>query len=208
MRTCSKTQKYSIAHNFFSFDRNIGMLHLVSIVLMRGIQLKKNFSNWSYPVLTTTQNDEKLHIFSASSASCGRYASCVHAGGLSCFGEMFTWKLSRTTMKCSHYDRRMLHRDTSNLESTTDRHIGISKPKYHKLSVNTNLSNAIAAGKNTTFCKENKQSVTARFAMRRCAVLCLMYPLHMVKITNRLPAKPKNGTRRLMITLKRSIHQT
>ena len=70
MRTCSKTQKYSIAHNFFSFDRSIGMLHLVSIVLMRGIQLKKNFSNWSYPVLTTTQNDEKLHIFSASSASC------------------------------------------------------------------------------------------------------------------------------------------
>ena len=63
MRTCSKTQKYSIAHNFFSFVRNIGMLHLVSIVLMRGIQLKKNFSNWSYPVLTTTQNDEKLHIF-------------------------------------------------------------------------------------------------------------------------------------------------
>ena len=60
---CSKTQKYSIAHNFFSFVRNIGMLHLVSIVLMRGIQLKKNFSNWSYPVLTTTQNDEKLHIF-------------------------------------------------------------------------------------------------------------------------------------------------
>ena len=45
------------------FVRNIGMLHLVSIVLMRGIQLKKNFSNWSYPVLTTTQNDEKLHIF-------------------------------------------------------------------------------------------------------------------------------------------------
>ena len=42
MRTCSKTQKYSIAHNFFNFDRNIGMLHLVSIILMRGIQLKKN----------------------------------------------------------------------------------------------------------------------------------------------------------------------
>ena len=63
MRICSKTQKYSIAHNFFSFDRNIGMLHLVLIILMRGIQLKKNFSNWSYPVLTTTQNDEKLHIF-------------------------------------------------------------------------------------------------------------------------------------------------
>ena len=63
MRTCSKTQKYSIAHNFFSFDRNIGMLHLVSIVLMRGIQLKKNFSNWSYPVLTATQNDEKITHF-------------------------------------------------------------------------------------------------------------------------------------------------
>ena len=49
MRTCSKTQKYSIAHNFFSFDHNIGMLHVVSIVLMRGIQLKKNFSNWELP---------------------------------------------------------------------------------------------------------------------------------------------------------------
>ena len=49
MRTCSKTQKYWIAHNFFNFDRNIGLLHLVS---------KKNFSNWSYPVLTTIQNDE------------------------------------------------------------------------------------------------------------------------------------------------------
>ena len=41
----------------------IGMLHLFFIVLMRGIQLKKNFSNLSYPVLTTTQNDDKLHIF-------------------------------------------------------------------------------------------------------------------------------------------------
>ena len=43
------------------------MLHLVSIVLMRGIQLKKNFSNWSYQVLTTTQNDEKLHILDSNS---------------------------------------------------------------------------------------------------------------------------------------------
>ena len=60
MRTCSKTQEYWIAHNFFNFDRNIGMLHLVSIVLMRGIQVKKNFSNLSYPVLTTTQNNELL----------------------------------------------------------------------------------------------------------------------------------------------------
>ena len=58
-----KTQKYSIAHNFFNFDRNIGMLHIKMIVLMRGIQLNKNFWNLSYPVLTTTQNDEKLHIF-------------------------------------------------------------------------------------------------------------------------------------------------
>ena len=43
MRTCSKTQKYLIAHNFFNFDCNIGMLHLKMIVLMRGIQLNKNF---------------------------------------------------------------------------------------------------------------------------------------------------------------------
>ena len=62
MRTCSKTQKYWTAHNFFNFDSNIGMLHLVSIVLMRGIQVKKNFSNLSYPVLTTIQNDENLHF--------------------------------------------------------------------------------------------------------------------------------------------------
>ena len=34
------------------------MLHLISIVLMTEIQLKKKFSDWSHPVLTTTQNDE------------------------------------------------------------------------------------------------------------------------------------------------------
>ena len=73
MRTCSKTQKYWIAHNF-NFDCNIGnmamlqsKLHLILIVLMRGIQVKKNFSNLSYPVLTTTQNNEKLHIFDSNS---------------------------------------------------------------------------------------------------------------------------------------------
>ena len=33
----SCTSKYRIAHNFFTFDRNIGMLHLKTIVLMRGI---------------------------------------------------------------------------------------------------------------------------------------------------------------------------
>ena len=37
------------------------------IVLMRGIQLNKNFSNLSNPVLTTTQNDKKLHIFYSNS---------------------------------------------------------------------------------------------------------------------------------------------
>ena len=63
MRTCSKTWKYLIAHNFFNFDHNIGMLHLKMIVLMRGIQLNKNFSHSSYPVLTTIQNDKKFHIF-------------------------------------------------------------------------------------------------------------------------------------------------
>ena len=68
MRTCSKTQKYSIGHNFFNFDHNIGMLQLKMIVLMRGIQLNKNFSHVTYPVLTTTQNDKKkLHIFDSNS---------------------------------------------------------------------------------------------------------------------------------------------
>ena len=67
MRTCSKTQKYWIAHNFFNFDCNIGMSHLISIMFMRGIQVEKNFSNLNYPVLTTTQKDEKLHIFDSNS---------------------------------------------------------------------------------------------------------------------------------------------
>ena len=63
MRTCNKTQKYSNAHNFFNFDRNIGMLHLKMIVLMRGIQLNKNFLNLNWPVLTTTQNGKKNCTF-------------------------------------------------------------------------------------------------------------------------------------------------
>ena len=67
MRTCSKTQKYSIAHNFLNFDHNIDMLHLKLIVLKRGIQLNKNFSHLTYPVLTTTQNDEKMHIVDSNS---------------------------------------------------------------------------------------------------------------------------------------------
>ena len=67
MRTCSKPQKYSIAHNFFNFDHNIGMLHLKLIVLKRGIQLNKNFPYLTYPVLTTTQNNEKLHIVDSNS---------------------------------------------------------------------------------------------------------------------------------------------
>ena len=49
MRTYSKTQKYSIAHNFFNVDHNTGMLHFKMIVLMRGIQLNKNCSHLSYP---------------------------------------------------------------------------------------------------------------------------------------------------------------
>ena len=63
MRMCNKTQKYSNAHNFFNFDSNIGMLHLEMIILMRGIQLNKNFLNLSYPVLATTQNDKKTAHF-------------------------------------------------------------------------------------------------------------------------------------------------
>ena len=43
MRTYSKTQKYSLPHKFFNFDRNIGMLHLKMFVMMRGIELNKNF---------------------------------------------------------------------------------------------------------------------------------------------------------------------
>ena len=66
MRTCIKTQKYSIAHNFFNFDHNIGMLHFKSIILQRGIQLNKNFVHLTYSVLTTTYNDEKLHILDSS----------------------------------------------------------------------------------------------------------------------------------------------
>ena len=43
MGTCTINQKYWIAHNFFNFVHNIGMLHIISIILMRGIQLNKNF---------------------------------------------------------------------------------------------------------------------------------------------------------------------
>ena len=39
------------------------MSHLKTIVLMRAIQLNKNFSNLSYLVLTTTQNNKKFDIF-------------------------------------------------------------------------------------------------------------------------------------------------
>ena len=45
----------------------MGMLHVKMIILMRGIQLSKNFSNFSNPVLTTTHNDKKLHIFNSHS---------------------------------------------------------------------------------------------------------------------------------------------
>ena len=62
MRTCSKTQKYSIAYNFFTLYIVHCTLYLKSIVLKRGIQLNKNFPYLTYPVLTTTQNNEKLHI--------------------------------------------------------------------------------------------------------------------------------------------------
>ena len=40
MKACSKTQKLLIAHNFLNFDHNI---YLKILVLMRGIQLNKNF---------------------------------------------------------------------------------------------------------------------------------------------------------------------
>ena len=43
MRTRNKTQKYSIAQNFFNFDHNIGMWHLKMFVMMRGIELNKKF---------------------------------------------------------------------------------------------------------------------------------------------------------------------
>ena len=67
MRTCSKTPKILDYSNFFNFDHNTGMLHLKMIVFKRGIQLNKNFSNLSNPVLTTTQNEKKLHIFDSNS---------------------------------------------------------------------------------------------------------------------------------------------
>ena len=43
------------------------MLHLTLIVLKRGIQLNKNISHLTYPVLTTTQNNKKLHIVDSNS---------------------------------------------------------------------------------------------------------------------------------------------
>ena len=67
MRTCNKTQRYLIVHNFFDFDRKICILHLIMNEFLREIQLNKNLWNLSYPVLTTTQSDEKFHIFDSNS---------------------------------------------------------------------------------------------------------------------------------------------
>ena len=80
MRTCSKIQKYLIAYNFFNIEHNVGMftskwsywweefnqIRVFEILVTQFLQLlkmkkNKNFWNLSYPVLTTTQNDEKLH---------------------------------------------------------------------------------------------------------------------------------------------------
>ena len=67
MKTYSKIEKFRIVLNFFNFDCNKGMLLLTLIVFMRAIQLKKHLSNLSYPVLTSTHNDEKLHFFDSNS---------------------------------------------------------------------------------------------------------------------------------------------
>ena len=53
------------------------MLHLKMIILMRVIQLNKNFSNLSYSVLTTTQNEKKVHIFDSNSLA---HAHIIHEG--------------------------------------------------------------------------------------------------------------------------------
>ena len=48
---------------------------------MRGIQLNDNFSNSTNPVLTTAQNDEKIHIFDSDSLvvfSKRVYYGCKH----------------------------------------------------------------------------------------------------------------------------------
>ena len=62
------------------------MLHLKTIVLMRGIQLNENFSNFIYPVLTITQNEEKLHIFYSNSLVNFLYGHTMHEG--KCTDEM------------------------------------------------------------------------------------------------------------------------
>ena len=71
VETCNenKQQNWEIfdCSQLLYFDHNIGMLHRIMTVLLRGIQQNKNFWNMSYPVLTTTQNDEKLHIFDSNS---------------------------------------------------------------------------------------------------------------------------------------------
>ena len=62
------------------------MLHLKMIVLMRGIQLNTNFSNLSNPVLTTTQNEKKLHIFDSNSLVSFLYGHIIH--DVTCTNEM------------------------------------------------------------------------------------------------------------------------
>ena len=58
-----------------------GRVGICGYASMRQIQLNDNFSNSTYPVLTTAQNDEKIHIFYPDSLVflCIRvYYSCKH----------------------------------------------------------------------------------------------------------------------------------
>ena len=57
MRTCSKTQKYWIAHNFFNFNHNIAMLHVKILILISGIELNNNFFKFELP-----SSHKELHI--------------------------------------------------------------------------------------------------------------------------------------------------
>ena len=50
------------------------------------MQRKNNFSNWSYPVLTTTQNDEKAHTFYSNSLVINLYGHIMH--GETCTDKM------------------------------------------------------------------------------------------------------------------------
>ena len=70
MKTTKGNDENILRNNVINISINlkwIGLKPSQSRVHKVAIELKKNFSNWSYPVLTTIQNNEKSHTFDSNS---------------------------------------------------------------------------------------------------------------------------------------------